>query len=44
MVVRPILTYGAIAWADRARLSTTKVKLHKLQNGLEQCVPVPMQP
>jgi len=31
MVVRPILTYGAIAWGDRAHLSTTKVKLHKLQ-------------
>jgi len=31
LVVRPILTYGAIAWGDRARLSTTKVKLHKLQ-------------
>jgi len=26
-----ILTYEAIAWGDRARLSTTKVKLHKLQ-------------
>jgi len=24
-----ILTYGVIAWGDRARLSTTKVKLHK---------------
>jgi len=31
MVVRLILTYGSIAWDDTARLSTTKVKLHKLQ-------------
>jgi len=31
MVVRPILTYGVIARGDRARLTTTKVKLHKLQ-------------
>jgi len=38
MVVRPILTYGVIAWGDRARLSTTKVKLHKLQRMASICM------
>jgi len=38
MVVRPILTYGAIAWGDRARISTTKVKLHKLQRMACVCM------
>jgi len=38
MVVRPILTYGAIAWGDRARLSTTKAKLHKLQKMACVCM------
>jgi len=38
MVVRPILTYGEIASGDRARLSTTKAKLHKLQRMACVCM------
>jgi len=44
MVVRPILTYGTIAEGDRARLSTTKVKFHKLQRMVCICMTEAIRP
>lgn len=38
MMVRPIITYGAIAWADRTKLQATKKKLEKVQRLACICI------
>jgi len=38
MVVRPMLTYGTIAWGDRVQLTTVQKQLHKLQRMACVCI------